>query len=76
MNNNNQIPIWEKSNLTLKEAAEYFGIGINRLKEITNDDNCEFVLWVGSRRMIKRKIFEKYIEKLYSMPNCIMNLST
>ncbi len=67
MNNNNQIPIWEKSNLTLKEAAEYFGIGINRLKEITNDDNCEFVLWVGSRRMIKRKIFEKYIEKLYSI---------
>lgn len=67
MNKNNQIPIWEKSNLTLKEAAEYFGIGINRLKEITNDDNCEFVLWVGSRRMIKRKIFEKYIEKLYSI---------
>ena len=67
MNNNNQIPIWEKSNLTLKEAAEYFGIGINRLKEITNDDNCEFILWVGSRRMIKRKIFEKYIEKLYSI---------
>ncbi len=67
MNNNNQIPIWEKSNLTLKEAAEYFGIGINRLKEITNDDYCEFVLWVGSRRMIKRKIFEKYIEKLYSI---------
>ena len=26
-----QIPIWEKSNLTLEEAAAYSGIGINKL---------------------------------------------
>lgn len=67
MNNNNQIPIWEKSNLTLKEAAEYFGIGVNKLINITQDENCNFVLWVGSRRMIKRKSLEKYLEKEYSI---------
>ena len=67
MNNNNQIPIWEKSNLTLKEAAEYFGIGINKLKEITNDENCEFVLWVGSKRMIKRISLEEHIKNQYSI---------
>lgn len=66
-NNNNQIPIWEKSNLTLKEAAEYFGIGVNKLINITQDENCNFVLWVGSRRMIKRKSLEKYLEKEYSI---------
>lgn len=63
----NKIPIWEKSNLTLTEAAEYFGIGINKLKEVTDEENCEFVLWVGSRRMIKRKSFEKYLKDEYSI---------
>ena len=31
------VPIWEKSNLTLEEAAAYSGIGINKLREITNE---------------------------------------
>lgn len=41
-----EVPIWEKSNLTLEEAAAYSGIGINKLREITNEDKCKFVLWV------------------------------
>ena len=44
-----EIPIWEKSNHTLEEAAAYSGIGINKLRKLTNDDKCEFVLWVGGR---------------------------
>ena len=32
-----EVPIWEKSNLTLEEAAAYSGIGINKLREITNE---------------------------------------
>lgn len=32
-----EIPIWEKSNLTLEEAAAYFGIGINKLREMTDE---------------------------------------
>lgn len=62
-----QIPIWEKSNLTLEEAAAYSGIGINKLREITNDERCEFVLWVGSKRLIKRKLLDKYLESAYSI---------
>ena len=50
-----QIPIWEKSNLTLEEAAAYSGIGINKLRQLTDDDNCEFVLWIGTKRLIKRR---------------------
>ena len=46
-----QVPIWEKSNLTLEEAAAYSGIGINKLREITNEDKCKFVLWVGNKRL-------------------------
>ena len=61
-----QIPIWEKSNLTLEEAAAYSGIGINKLRQLTDDDNCEFVLWLGTKRLIKRRKFDEYIEKLYA----------
>lgn len=62
-----KIPIWEKSNLTLEEAAAYFGIGINKLRELTNDDNCPFVLWCGSKRLIKRKKMDEYLEKTFSI---------
>ena len=33
-----EVPIWEKTNLTLEEAAAYSGIGINKLREITMRD--------------------------------------
>ena len=49
------VPIWEKSNLTLEEAAAYSGIGINKLREITNEDKCKFVLWVGNKRSLSDK---------------------
>lgn len=59
-----EVPIWEKSNLTLEEAAAYSGIGINKLREITNERGCEFVLFVGTKRLIKRRLFDAYIEKI------------
>lgn len=63
------VPIWEKSNLTLEEAAVYSGIGINinKLCELTNDENCKFVLWVGSKRLLKRKKLDLYLEDCYSI---------
>ena len=63
----NEVPIWEKSNLTIEEAAAYFGIGQNKLRELTSDENCKFVLWVGTKRLIKRCLFEKYLEQAYSI---------
>ncbi len=59
-----EIPFWEKSNLTLEEAAAYSGIGVNKLRELTNEEGCEFVLWVGSKRLIKKQKFNDFIEKL------------
>ena len=59
-----KVPIWEKSNLTLEEAAAYSGIGINKLREITNEPGCNFVLFVGTKRLIKRRLFDAYIEKI------------
>ena len=62
-----EIPIWEKSNLSLEEAAAYSGIGINKLREITNEDRCKFVLWVGNKRLSKRRLFDQFIEQAYSI---------
>ena len=60
----NKVPIWEKMNLTVDEAAEYSNIGINKIRELTEKPSCPFVLWIGKKRVIKRKEFEKYIEKV------------
>ena len=61
------VPIWEKSNLTLEEAAAYTGIGVNKLRELSNSENCKFVLWIGSKRLLKRKKLDDYLEEVHSV---------
>lgn len=63
----NPIPVWERVTLTVQEAVDYTGIGRDKLYELTDRDDCEFVLWVGSRRLLKRKKLEEYIEKTFSL---------
>ena len=55
------IPIWEKMNLTVEEAAEYRNIGINKINELAKNPMCPFVLYIGKKKLIKRKEFEKFI---------------
>ena len=62
-----EVPIWEKSNLSLEEAAAYSGIGINKLRDLTNAKDCRFVLWVGNQRLLKRRLFDQFIEQMYSI---------
>lgn len=62
-----EIPIWEKANLTLEEAAAYSGIGINKLRKLTDDENCPFVLWIGVKRLIKRRRLDEYTDRAYSL---------
>jgi len=62
-----EIPIWEKSNLTLEEAAAYSGIGINKLRELSNEDGCDFVLWIGIKRLIKRRKLDEFVERSFSL---------
>lgn len=58
------VPIYRKQNLTIKEAAEYSNIGINRLELLVKEPNCPFVLMVGSKKLIKRRKFDEYIESV------------
>ncbi len=61
------VAIADKALLTLEEAAKYFNIGINKLRIMTNEENCPYVVWNGSRRLIKRKPFEEYLYSSYSI---------
>ena len=57
------VPVWEKMNLTVEEAAAYSNIGINKIDEMAKSPNCSFVLYIGRKKLIKRKEFEQYIAK-------------
>lgn len=57
------VPIPQKLLLTIEEAAAYSSIGMNKLRSMADEPSCPFVLYIGRKRMIKRKEFEKYIEK-------------
>jgi excisionase family DNA binding protein len=57
-----EIPLWEKSNLTIEEAALYSGIGQTKLRELTDHKDCPFVLWNGTKRLIKRRRLDEYTD--------------
>lgn len=55
------VPIQNKIALTVQEAAAYSNIGRNKLNELLKLPGCPFVLYVGSKKLIKRREFEKFI---------------
>lgn len=60
----NSIPVWEKVMLTVEEASQYSDIGVNKISSMLNEPGCPFLFCVGKgKRLVKRKEFEKYIEK-------------
>ena len=58
-----EMSIDRKLNLTIREAAEYSNIGINKINDMLRNPMCDFVLYVGKRKLVKRKEFEEYLSK-------------
>ena len=58
-----EMPFWLKLTLTIKEAAAYSNIGINKIEELLKQPKCDFVLYVVNKKLVKRKEFEQYISK-------------
>lgn len=57
------VPVWEKYSLSIEEAAVYFRIGENNIRNIINrNPDADFGFWNGNRKQIKRKLFEKYMD--------------
>lgn len=57
----NKVPIHLKMTLTTREAAEYSNIGINKIDSMLRSPNCPFVLYVGTKKLVKRREFEQFI---------------
>ena len=65
MNNRCEIPLWEKYTLSIEEAAIYFRIGENKLRNLVESNRtANYLLWNGNRVQIKRALFEKFIDEL------------
>ena len=50
----------EKYLLTIDEAAEYFNIGKNKLRDMIKEPCCNFVLFNGKKALIKKNRLESY----------------
>ncbi|MCI9676263.1 MAG: hypothetical protein HFH06_10980 [Lachnospiraceae bacterium] len=46
------MPFWLKLTLTIKEAAVYSNIGINKIEELLKHPKCDFVLYVGNKKLV------------------------
>ena len=58
-----EVPISSK----VHEASLYFNIGQTKLRALTRDDRCPYVLYCGSKRLIKREQFKNYLDKQFSI---------
>ena len=63
ISNDKFIPISEKLVLSIKEAAAYSNIGINKIENMLRQPDCPFVLYVGTKKLVKREAFETYINQ-------------
>lgn len=58
-----EIPISEKYNLTIEEAAAYFNIGTDKIREIVTE-NKNLSIVVGVKKLVKKKKMEEYLDKI------------
>ena len=60
---NSEVAICDKIAWTISETAQMSNIGENKLYELVKNPRCPFVLFVGNKRLIKKKEFVKYISE-------------
>lgn len=55
-------PIWEKKCLSIEEAAAYSGIGIIKLRQLSQQKKCPFVKPLGNQMFIVREKLDIYFK--------------
>ena len=55
-------PIWEKRCLSIEEAAAYSGIGITKLRQLSRQEKCPFVMPLGNQVFIVREKLDSYMK--------------
>lgn len=58
------VPIKDKLNLTIEEAAAYSGISERVLRDRLAEGEYDFILKNGTKTLIKRRLFEQYLESV------------
>ena len=66
---NQKLATSEKYSLTIKEAADYFGIGTKKMRRLAEDHLGAFSAYNGNRYLIIRAEFEAYLKKTPIMQN-------
>ena len=59
-----ELPVWQKVNLTIQEAASLFNIGEKRLRALAKGSN-EYTILVGRKTLIRREQFKRWLETQY-----------
>ena len=63
----NKLPVKKKYTITINEAAQYFGIGINKMRQLAQDNLGFFAVYSGNRYLIIRSKFEEFLQKTSSI---------
>ena len=63
----NKRPVSEKKYLSLLEAVDYTGVGRDKLREISDREDCNFVFWAGNKRLLNREKLEEYLDRQFSL---------
>ncbi len=56
-----ELPLSERYTLSIKESAQYFNIGIKKMRRLAEDHLGEFAVMSGNRYLIIRQKFEEYL---------------
>lgn len=64
------VPIWNKYMLTVEEAAQYFGIGEKKIRNlIAENQETEFcfTIQIGNKSLINRSKFEEFLNRVSTL---------
>ena len=64
---NQKIPVNEKYMLSINEAAQYFNIGVKKMRRLAEDNLGVFAVYSGNRYLIIRCKCEEFLQKTSSI---------
>ena len=67
MSEETKIAVTDKYSLSIKEAAQYFSIGIKKMRRLAEDNLGDFAVYSGNRYLIIRSKFEEYLQNTSSI---------
>ena len=62
-----EVPIWERTLLTINETSDYTGIGVSKLRLLASKRNSKLIVYVGAKKMFKRKKLDEYLDDAISV---------